>query len=387
MYYCNKLKTIMLIFEILFSISLVCILFILGKRLQRSNHQPLKIHTFDGSDSPYHPSVKYFKDGYGGYEYIMSETPFYLSLPSVGDNYRDQYECPSIHFSHDGIHWENIIENPIDNLTEDEIIARDYFSDPDLVETPDGLECWYRVNRRYGKESNQENIVLLRKKTKDGIHWGEREIIADLQNKDKGKGLGNVVISPSVLFENDKYKCWFVDNIHLHKENLCYSESLDDTRTWSDKQIVKLKGLDIIPWHLHILRDGDVLWLTLYDHKNITLWKGRSETEFEYVKTLIIPSSVYGSFYSHNTYRACLLKLPDSRYRLYFSADDMFKSYIGVAEGDTPDTMEIVSVDGKKHTTLVNGLWMMIKTKFYVWTNKLLYYIRRIFDMLVGFFS
>lgn len=349
-------------------------------RLDSVNQSPLHINTFEGSNSPYHPSVKYRREGFGGFEYIMSETPFFLSLPAVGDNYRDQYECPSIHYSHDGIHWEDKIDNPIDSLTPEEIANLDYFSDPDLVETPEGIECWYRINRRYGIASNQENVILLRKKSSDGVHWGDREVIADLQNVDPNKGLGRVVISPTLLFEDTKYKCWFVDNIHLHKEQVCYSESTDYSKSWTNKRTVKLNGPKITPWHLHILRDGDVLWLTIYDHRNITLWKSKNETEFDFVKTLITPCGVYGSFYCNNTYRACLLRLPDNSFRLYFSADDMFKSYIGVMEGETPETMVVISVDGGHHSKKVDALELFFKSKYKVWSSKLRYYSKRLYQ-------
>lgn len=361
------------------SLLLVAICFLnLSIRLRKHNESPLFIHTFDGSDSPYHPSVKYKKEGLGGYEYIMAETPFYLTLPSVGDNYRDQFECPSIHYSHDGIHWLEVGENPIDLLTQEEVRNRDYFSDPDLVETPNGIECWYRLNRRYGTETNQENILLLRKISKDGVVWGEREVIADLQKADETKGLGRIVISPGVIFEEGKYKCWYVDNIHLHQERICFSESYDATQTWSDKKVVKLNGPDITPWHLQVLRDGDIIWLTVYDHRSISLWKGTNETEFVFVRMLVSPCGVYGSFYSNNTYRACLTRVSDSLYRLYFSADDMFRSYIGVMEGDTPETMSVIQVDGGHNSTFCNAVRMMIKSKLTIMSGEVAYYSRRL---------
>ncbi len=358
-------------------------LFTNNKNKHKYNQSPLFLKTFDGSNSPYHPTVKYKKEGYGGYEFIMSETPFYLTLPSVGKNYRDQFECPCIHYSHDGIHWEDVISNPIDKLSEEEIKNRDYFSDPDLVETPTGLEIWYRLNRRYGKETNQENIILLRKKSKDGVHWGERELIADLQKTVSDNGLGRIVISQTLLFEENKYKCWFVDDIHLGKEHICYSETKDGISSWTDKKIVKLSGLDITPWHLHILKDGIVYWLIVYDHRKITLWKSERETEFEYVKTLIEPSGAYGSFYSNNTYRACLTKIGNEKYRLYFSADDYFRSYIGVMEGASPESMTIISVDNKKHYSLPVSIYLFLRTKYCIHSKKASYYSKRLCQKLI----
>ena len=89
-------------------------------RLHKYNQSPLNIETFDGSNSSYHPSVLYSSDGWGEYHYIMSETPFYFGLPSVGENYRDQYEAPSIHFSKDGLHWTKCTE-PLVKLSKREL--------------------------------------------------------------------------------------------------------------------------------------------------------------------------------------------------------------------------------------------------------------------------
>jgi len=87
--------------------------------LQGCNQKPLEIQTFDGSDSPYHPSVIYSSEGWNGYHYMMSETPFYFGLPSVGDDYRDQYENPSIHYSNDGISWTKCLQ-PLDSLSKEQ---------------------------------------------------------------------------------------------------------------------------------------------------------------------------------------------------------------------------------------------------------------------------
>ena len=144
------------------------------------------------------------------------------------------------------------------------------------------------------------------------IHWSEREMIVDLQEADS---LGHVVISQSLLFEDCKYKRLFADNIHLGKEKVCFSESTDGVNGWSDKIYVKLTGLQITPWNLHI----DIYWLTIYDHHKISLWKSNTEIKFQYVKTLLEPSNAIGSFYSHNTYRACLTKISDNLCRLYVS--------------------------------------------------------------------
>ena len=204
-----------------------------------------------------------------------------------------------------------------------------------------------------------------------------------MQNTESDNGLGRIVISQTLLFEENKYKCWFVDDIHLGKEHICYSETKDGISSWTDKKIVKLSGLDITPWHLHILKDGIVYWLVVYDHRKITLWKSERETEFEYVKTLIEPSGAYGSFYSNNTYRACLTKIGNEKYRLYFSADDYFRSYIGVMEGESPESMTIISVDNKKHYSLPVSIYLFLRTKYCIHSKKASYYSKRLCQKLI----
>ena len=109
--------------------------------LAKYNQAPLSIKTFEGSNSPYHPSVLYFEEGWNGYKYWMSETPY----SPKSKPYRDRNECPSIHVSNDGIVWTEINLNPIDNLAGKQVEELEYFSDPHLVFANDRLECWYHL--------------------------------------------------------------------------------------------------------------------------------------------------------------------------------------------------------------------------------------------------
>jgi hypothetical protein len=114
----------MLFLSIILSIIIfwaICKVCVMWKQLQRCNQQPLDIKTFDGSDSPYHPAVLYFKDGWNGYKYWMAETPF----SPKAQPYPDRFECPTIHVSNDGVNWAYIGEElkPIDDLTEQQVAA------------------------------------------------------------------------------------------------------------------------------------------------------------------------------------------------------------------------------------------------------------------------
>ena len=102
---------ILIILLLIMSVVIVKIL-LMWKQLQSCNQRPLDIKTFDGSDSPYHPAVLSFKDGWNGYKYWMAETPF----SPKAQPYPDRFECPTIHVSNDGINWTHLGDElkPID---------------------------------------------------------------------------------------------------------------------------------------------------------------------------------------------------------------------------------------------------------------------------------
>lgn len=347
-------------------------------RLRKYNQSPLLINTYEGSNSPCHPSVLFDEHGiWGGYRYIMSETPFYLTLPTDGDQYRDQFENPSIHFSNDGIHWIEKFKNPISILDSQQLLDKDYYSDPDLVRTPWGVELWYRINRRYGDVHKQENISILRKKSTDGIEWSEEEEIINLEEGGGDSPLGKIVISPAVVFFNGVYQLWYVDNIHTGKGRIRYAENDSNLKNWKGGKLITMNGPQIFPWHIHVLKDGDIYWMTIYDRKNISLWKGNQPCEFTYQGLLLKPCNVIGSFYSHRLYRACLVKA-ENKYRLYFSGWDLFRSYIGMMEGDVPNEMSLLSINDKKFRTLKSfcGIWVHSQ-RIIMWQ-----YIKRIINAI-----
>ena len=181
-------------------------IFVMWKQLQCCNQRPLDIKTFDGSDSPYHPAVLYFKDGWNGYKYWMAETPF----SPKAQPYPDRFECPTIHVSNDGVNWTHIGKElkPIDDLTEQEVKEFDFFSDPHLVFVDGRMECWYRFTHRRGDKNNYAFVELCRRTTADGVHWSEREVLIDLLHSEVGNCFSNMVVSPAILREGDKYSMW-----------------------------------------------------------------------------------------------------------------------------------------------------------------------------------
>ena len=311
--------------------------------LAKYNQAPLNIKTFDGSDSPYHPSVLYFEKGWNGYKYWMAQSPYSPNCKP----YRDRNECPSIHVSNDGFIWTEITANPIDNLNEKEIKELDYFSDPHLVFTGNRIECWYRLTKRYGNENNRSDVYLLRKTSQNGVDWSEREVLVSLK-EDHENGLGNMVVSPSIIYKDGTYHMWYVDS-ELNKRNIAFSTSIDGYE-WNNKIICKLEGKEISPWHIDVVQIKGTYYLTCYDFKDITIFQAQDKMNFRFIKTLLKPSTL-GSFYGNSLYRASLIH--DGKYKLYFSSDDIFNTYIGVMEGEEITSMQVKDINSSKHRNFI----------------------------------
>lgn len=326
-------------------------------KLKPYNQKPLDIKTFDGSSSPYHPSVLYFKDRWNGYKYWMAETPF----SPKGKPYRDRNECPSIHVSNDGITWADITANPLDDLNEKEIKELDYFSDPHLIFVDEHIECWYRFTHRYGVKDKYDDLQLVRKCSNDGINWSTREVIVNLATNE-GDSLGNMVVSPAILYHNGKYRMWYVNSESRAYRELSYSESTNG-KQWSLQRKCILKGSENTPWHIDVNYIDGKYYLLSYDFTDITLWESNDGITFDYIKKLLKPS-VIGSFYSEGLYRACIIK--DTDFKIYFSSNDAQKTYIGLISGDNISNLKISSKE--RHKTFVSFIkyvcvkkWISIK--------------------------
>lgn len=322
-------------------------------KLKPYNQKPLEIKTFDGNDSPYHPSVLYFKDGWNGYRYWMTETPF----SPKSKPYEDRNECPSIHVSNDGIKWTEIAKNPIDDLNIKEIEELDYFSDPHLVFANNKIECWYRFTHRGGIKNKYDNLQLVRKTSQDGIIWSEREVMVNLATNE-GDSLGNMVVSPAILHKNGKYRMWYVNSESRIYRELSYSESYDGKK-WTIQKKCIINGQENMPWHIDVNYIDGKYYLISYDLENLTLWYSDDGIRFNYADKLLEPS-VSGSFYSYRLYRACIIE--DKNLKIYFSAHDSLKTYIGLIEGNSVENLKIKSTD--RHQSIFGLLVFICITKW-----------------------
>lgn len=306
------------------------------------NQTPLDIKTFDGSNQPFHPSVIFVDKGWNGFRYWMAETPY----PIGGKPYRDRWECPTIHVSNDGYNWAVPGElRPIDDLTAEEIQRGDYFSDPHLVFKEDGsLECFYRLS---SPTKEKLHTRILRKTSNDGISWKNREVLIDLMSDEAINTVGYVV-SPAILYEEGKYCMWYVDAIHPFgpDKHICLSTSVDGYQ-WSKLTKCVLKGPYVNPWHIDVTNIDGLYYLTIYDIKELTIWKSFDGKTFTYLRTLISPAFIRGCFYSEGLYRSSLVKT-DEDLKFFFSAYDNQRTYLGLMSGDSIDNLTPVSIQGNR---------------------------------------
>jgi len=320
-------------------------------RLKSGAPQPLVLKDFSGYDQPYHPSVLYFHNSLFGYKYWMVQTPF----PVNGKPYRGRWECPCVYWSNDGWDWKTSKKaNPIDDLDGSEIANGDYFSDPHLVYRDDTkkLECWYRITHMDRTKENrtlQYPTYLVRKTTKDGVNWSDRELLIDFQSD---TSLDIMVRSPSIIWDSNRkvYRMWYVDTLPtLTNRNIRYSESSDGVN-WGSKITIVLDNY-IDPWHIDVNYFDDTYHLinyTLTGSKGLHYYQSNDGIHFYYEKELLKPSLFrWNSFYRAGLYRSCSLKTHDE-VRVYFSANDGISTFIGVMKGDNFDNMKVVDVSNAR---------------------------------------
>jgi len=212
----------------------------------QDRYQLVKIPTYDGSYQVTHPKVLYFSDGWNGYQYWMSMTPY----PGCAD----QYENPSIVVSNDGVNWAapEGLQNPVAGVPGD-VKKGGHYSDPHLVMCGDTMELWYRYNPELenanGKRKANNSInIYYRRISTDGVHWSKPQ---RLMNSKDGH------MSLCVNYENSLYKSWYT----TYSGQLCYSQSVD-AKSW-EKPVLCTVPLpeDYVPYHQDIIKNGSKYYL------------------------------------------------------------------------------------------------------------------------------
>ena len=299
----------------------------------RNAHMPLDIPTYDGGGQTTHPSYVYSEQPIGAFTHWLAHTPYPKSADSL--------ENPSIVGSHDGINWSTPpgLTNPIDQPTPAELSEGIHMSDVELIIKDGMLELYYRY-------THPPLDKIMRKRSSDGVTWSEREVVYDAFST------GEVMLSPSIIYENGKYKMWYVSvdrNVYL-RESVTGANG-----TWSEKKIVPItyKSGIFRPWHLEVRKDVDGSYLLLLNAfrgpasagtytRDLLLGKSVDGLSFENVELLLTPSRK--GWDNEFIYRATMAK-SNLTYKLYYSAMGTGQNWkIGLIEGKTPETLGSIDI-------------------------------------------
>lgn len=177
----------------------------------------LNIETYlAGANQPTHPSVVSFETPWHGYSYWMAYSPYPYA--------NGEEENPCVAASNNLLYWETPtgLANPIGNNEE---TSCDELKDPHIVyrEDLDQLEIWYLGRQAVSLGGDGTSLLLMRKCSKDGIHWGELEIMAQTE-----------YLSPSILWDGQKYQMWAIGyDLWGTEGTFVYQESSDGIH-WSE---------------------------------------------------------------------------------------------------------------------------------------------------------
>ena len=287
----------------------------------------LHIPTYDGSNQSCHPKVLYFENGCNGYKYWMAYTPY--------PNGNDSYENPSLVASNSGITWEvpKGIQNPIINNTIN--IKGFHNSDPHLLyNTKTGqLEFWYR-STVFSQGDNISRIV-----SSDGANWSKPQIMYSLRS----------CLSPAVIYEDNKYKLWYIDGSQDNQPLKCmYIESEDGT-SWSNPVEVNLNlPGNYVPWHIDVVhtdlgyetvfcgyRDGE-----LYQNNRVLFYAvSQDGLTFNNTRIILRQTSDKTAWDSQQIYRSSFVKV-NGIYKLFYSAQSQNGEWhIGLTQGYNIDNL------------------------------------------------
>lgn len=265
--------------------------------------EPLNIKTsyIQGEDQPTHPKALYFPSGWNGHKYWMCYTPY--------PGNANMHENPCITYSDDGVNWSEIgITNPIQPKP-----SSGYNSDCHLVFVNNTLECWWR------EVTGTDVEIIKRKKSSNGTTWGSEETLYTTSTT-----TADCCLSPSVIYDEGKYKIWFVYRRECLK---CY-ESTDGTN-WQYVRNINVDTSDGVykVWHFDIIKNKNIYEFVgcyqyngLFD-KNNFIYYSKSDDNVTYSTPIkILGNGDLGQFDDLELYRPSLLIDGNGNYRMYYGA-------------------------------------------------------------------
>ena len=292
------------------------------RSLENANAQDeLVITNYLGNSQNIHPKVLYFPIAWNGFKYWMAYTPY-----PFGDT---TAENPCIAVSNDKFNWTvpNGLVNPLEPAP-----AEGYNSDTHLVYREDinVLEIWWR-------KTDGSTSTISRRTTIDGVNWTVKEdlliLSAPLSQND--------MLSPSVIFEDGKYKVWSILSSTATIKRVRYTETTDGI-TWTTPVFLSINWGDAIPWHLDVIRTdlGYEMIVTAFkeggNNNSADLYYliQNLDGTFTTPKIIIARSKNITSIDYRGIYRSSILKI-DGKYNVFYSAIDVLNArHMSISYGD-----------------------------------------------------
>lgn len=278
----------------------------------------LDIVSYDGSNQGCHPKVLYFPNKWNGWKYWMVFTPY--------PNGNDKYENPSVLVSQTGHKWvtpKGLINPVVSGLNQNNC----HLSDPHILfnEKTNAMELWYRAT--YFDVEDR----IIRVTSKDGVNWSSSQDMIHFYGVRE-------CFSPTVIFEDNKYKMWYVD------QNLkcMYIQSGDGTH-WSPPKEVGLNLTDsYVPWHIDVIKTdlGYEVLVSAFKLKEavlnnrVLMWGTSTDgLSFNNLSTILIPAKNNDSWDNKQIYRSTFIKV-NGVYKVFYSAMNKKNEWhIGLSQG------------------------------------------------------
>lgn len=281
----------------------------------------LNLKSVYGDIQSYHPKVISFENGWNGYKYWMSFTPYPYADSSK--------ENPHVVASNDGIDFNYLGDTKVLDEVEDTANGKRYNSDSHLVYNSDTdyLECWWRY-----VDDVDNKVILYRRTTKDGINWSDKEAVITANRKKED------YLSPSIIYEDETYKLWFV-----RKNKVMYTESTDLVN-WTEVKTLNIEYNDsVLSWHLDVIHtvNGYEMVLVAYsdwEHRmymNLYYTKSVDNENYDVAETILKPTTGTNNWDNSGLYRSSIL-YEDGIYKIYYSGQGTNKAKgIGLVTGSS----------------------------------------------------
>lgn len=289
---------------------------------------------YSGADSQYpnnayHPKVVDIGKNWNGYRYWISYTPY--------PNGNDKYENPTIVGSNDLINYSEI--KFCEGIPSNYKKSVRFNSDSELVYNPDKnrLELYWRYT---DYEANY--MALYMRYSYDGSKWSGRTPVYETYNRKKYD-----MVSPAIVYENGKYKVWYVSGYKVWYRELT-------NNAWSDSVVTSLSyPSTTYTWHIDVEKiNGRYELLTCSttdksDRKHMSLYYAASADGIKWstAEKVLSPSSDSSNWDGGGLYRSAFIYTNDNYIVLYSGRNDSGNFGTGLVFGESMTSLNGTDLD------------------------------------------